>query len=95
MYNSNHIEAFIAQVAKEASEAAQAVYDKHQPALEQMIKNQLRAGDEFSIGMGTASITNKKGDYIGEKLSMELAQTQYWKHNGCEAGFSLRDIKKI
>jgi hypothetical protein len=94
MHNGKHIEAFIAKVAKEASEAAQKVYNKHQPKLEQMIKNQLRSGDKFWIGMGTASIENAKGETIAEKLSMELAQTQYWQRNGCEAGFSLNDIKK-
>lgn len=45
MYNGKQIQAFIDKVNKEASEAAQKVYDKYRPELIRMIQAQLHADD--------------------------------------------------
>jgi len=93
MYNASSIEQFIIKVQKEASEAAQKVFDKYENELYNRAKAQIKTGDKLVIGMGTAFIQAKNGNYVGEKLAIELAQTQYWSKN-VEAGFSLRDFEK-
>jgi hypothetical protein len=91
MRNSKHIEAFIERVTKEANEAAQLIFDKYQKELEEKIYNQLQSGDWLSIGNGSASIENKKGDDVGEDLADVLSRTQY---PALDANFSLDDIRK-
>lgn len=93
MYNHTCIADFIEKVNKEASEAAQKVYDKYEPELIDRIKNQIKQGDKIFIGMGTASVKNKNGENIAEKLAVEIGQTQYW-NDTVSAGFSLDDISK-
>lgn len=88
MYNHKTVQAFIDKVNKEAEEAAQKVYDKYNPELLQRIQNQLGEDAVVWNGMGTASITNKKGDDIAEELSCLMGQSQYWSEN-VSAGFTL------
>lgn len=90
-YSHKRIQAFIEKVDKEAAKAAQAIYDKRQSDLERLIKDQLKEGDEFLIGMGTAGVRNGK-EYLdkAEEFSRLLSGTAYWDL----AGFNLSDIKK-
>lgn len=53
MYNHITIESFINKVNKEASEAAQAVYDKYEPELINRIKSQMMEGHKLYSGMGS------------------------------------------
>lgn len=92
MYNASQIEAFIMMVHKEANEAAQKVYNKYQPELERRILAQLKSGNKFTIGMGTATIENKEGEYIAEELADVLARTQYCEE--LDANFILNDMQK-
>lgn len=93
MYNSKEIDIFIEKCYKEAGKAAQDVLDKYEPELRERIKRQMRAGDKFFIGMGTASFKNKKDNYVGEELALVLSSTQYWDDT-VKAGFNLTDIIK-
>lgn len=93
MYNHKYIADFIDKVNEEASQAAQKVYDKYQHELIERIKNQIKKGDRIFIGMGTASVENKNGETIAEKLAVEISQTQYW-NDTVSAGFLLNDISK-
>jgi hypothetical protein len=92
MYNHTSISEFIHKISKEAEKAAQDIFDKHNAELERRVKAQIKTGDKFVIGMGTAFIMNSKGEYVGEKLGDVLSRTAY-----CEdvtAGFNLNDIQK-
>lgn len=89
MYNAKQIERFIDKVNKEASTAAQAIYDKYEPELIQRIKNQMRAGDKLIIGMGTA--TFNKSDKATDFCDV-VARIQY--SDSLEAGFSFGEISK-
>lgn len=91
MYNPNHISKYIDSVHKLASEAAQSVYDEYLPKLEDMIRNQLRAGDKVNFGMGLTSIINGKGEDIAEKLESVLTPLNYW--DKVKAGFDLGIIE--
>ena len=92
MYNAKSIEIFVNEVHKKATEAAQAVYDNHQPELERRILAQIKPGDKLFTGMGTAFIENSKGEYVGEKLGDALTLLEYW--DKCKAGFPTRDLVK-
>jgi hypothetical protein len=88
MYNHIHIEKFIKKVNKEANEAAQAVFDKHLPELERMIKAQMNKGDKLFSGMGMCTFRSEKG----EKLQEVLTGTQYG--DVIEANFNLGNLEK-
>lgn len=79
-------------VHKEANEAAQRIYDKYQPELERRILAQLKSGNKLTIGMGSATIKNEKGEYIAEELADVLARTQYC--DKLDATFMLNDLQK-
>ena len=86
MYNDKAVQIFIYKVKEEAEEAAQRVYDKYNDELLTRIQNQIKEGDVFYVGMGVASLENKNGNDIGEKLSNVVGG--YW-NNDLSCGFTL------
>lgn len=95
-YQSKHIENFIEKVKKEAEEAAQAVFNKHNAKLQQMVENQVLDGQKFLIGMGTATIRDDSRDLpydYAQKFLSTVSNTQYWGSQ-VEAGFSIGDVDK-
>ena len=95
-YRADHIEKFIEKVQAEAELAAQAIFDKHNDKLQEMINNQVLPGHTLSVGMGAASIHVKGRDLpynYAERFSRVVGGTQYWKEN-VRAGFSLRNCDK-
>lgn len=98
-YRAKHIEEFIEKVNREALEAAQAVFDKHNEELQQMVANQVLDGQKFLIGMGTATIREPNRDLrhdYAEKFLSVVANTQYspFESNNWNVGFSLSDVDK-
>ena len=95
MYNGNQLEEFFKNVHKEASIAAQKVYDKYLKEAETRIKNQLYKGDSFYVGMGTGFVQDSKGSikhHINHDfVSTIVDNTQYWSEN-MNAGFKLNTL---
>ena len=92
MYNTKQIEPFIEKVHKEASKAAQKVYNKYNNELIRRVKNQMGKGHIIHSGMGSCSIDNSEGIHIlnlNNNFGAYLADnTQYW--NNVSAGFKFQ-----
>lgn len=93
MYNAKSLADFIDKVNKEAEEAAQKVFDKYNTEFNYRIQAQLKTGDRVNAGMGFVSISNKKGEQVGEKLSDTLTRCEYWGEN-IRAGLTIEDFVK-
>jgi len=95
-YNSNHIQAFINKVKKEAEDSAQAIFDKNTAKLQEMVNNQILPNQKLFIGMGTATVDDSKKELpydFAKKFLSVITDTQYHKDNVC-AGFHLEDCDK-
>lgn len=95
-YRANHIEAFINKVKKEAEEAAQAVFDKHNEKLQELVNNQVLPNQKLIVAMGAATIVqpDRELPYLyAEKFLGTIANTQYWSDN-ISAGFCICDVDK-
>ena len=84
MYNWNQLKPFVDKVQKEASEAAQAVYDKYREEMERRIRNQMFKGHEMTNVMGACFVSEIDGpirhDLSDNKFFHEVAYaTQYQK----------------
>lgn len=95
-YRAKHIEDFINKVNKEAEEVAQAVYDKHQARLNELLTNQVLKGDKLIVGNGTAVVIQDRvklyrGEVYAEKFCDVLAEMQY---NRLMVGFDIIDVDK-
>jgi len=90
MYNAKQIEAFIDKVNKEATEAAQKVYDKYNAELIERIQSQIKDSDTIHIGrFGVTIIT---GYSISRDIECVLERVQ---GNSVKAAFRLpSNIKK-
>ena len=91
MYNSKNIEPFFKKVHKEASEAAQKVYDKYNDELKQRVLNQMGKGHTIFSGMGSCSVEGTQNDdhinLFNDFFPLLADNTQY--HDKVEAGFDL------
>ena len=54
MYNTKSIEEFIEKVNKEAEAAAQLVFDKYEAEFKQKVEEELQAGTELYLSMGSS-----------------------------------------
>lgn len=91
MYNATALEKFIDKVHREASEAAQKVYDQYNQELIQRIQAQMHPDHIVYTGMGSVSVAHKNHIIelpygYADKYTDVLSCTQYW--DKVEAGFN-------
>lgn len=91
MYNAKQIEPFFKKVHKEATEAAQKVYDKYNDECITRIMNQMGEGHLLHNAMGVCCV---QGTHNDDHINLwnpffEIVgdHTQYW--NKVEAGFNI------
>lgn len=98
-YRAKHIEDYIKKVEEEARDAAQAVFDKYNAKLQEMVNNQVLEGQKLYVGMGTATIRDESRelDYdYAEKFLFALSDIQYcpFRKRGWNVGFSIDHVDK-
>lgn len=77
MYQTKHIEAFMEKVRKEAEEAAQKVFDKHQAEFDRMVLAQMKPNDYLYVAMGSAVFKGEKRTEAQDKFAHSIAQIQF------------------
>ena len=95
MYSHIELEKFIKDVNDLAEKAAQKIYDHYTPELIEIIKRELKKGDEIISGNGISIIKNKNGIYIHENYPKFHNEIESLNYTSIRPSFNLPDFKKL